>query len=183
MASKWHTRVSEECGFVNEWKQSLLLLAEGNVISTAQTVWTESGVLSSDNMPKGVCVADIDECISGSDVSSFGFLYGGGGKQFGLQILGALSIAAWSLFLSYVLFSNLERYKLLRLAFADEAQGVGGFGISNNAGNALGKDIRGMYSKRTSMRSRSQLEDPIRVTTITPSVPSRAVELAQPGLD
>ncbi|GMH39248.1 hypothetical protein BSKO_07146 [Bryopsis sp. KO-2023] len=45
---------------------------------------------------------------------SYGFLYGGGGEQLGLQLLGALAISAWTVILSGILFQVLNKYKLLR---------------------------------------------------------------------
>lgn len=95
--------------------------------------------------------------------------------------MGAASIAAWTLILNSLLFYTLAKHHYLRLTLTDEAQGVGDFGISINAGSALGKDITVISDKRVMYRQRSHIEDPIQVTNINPTEPPRALQLTQAG--
>lgn len=52
------------------------------------------------------------QCLGDYDV---GLFYGGDGTQLGIQILGALVIAAWTCAINFVLFSALKYYELLRV--------------------------------------------------------------------
>jgi hypothetical protein len=54
---------------------------------------------------------------------SFGVFYGGDGKQLGVQLLGAASIALWSTALSAVTFYLLRQAQLLRLHVSEELTG------------------------------------------------------------
>lgn len=48
------------------------------------------------------------------DKVGYGFLHGGGGEQFGVQLLGSFVISGWTIMLSAILFQVLRKYKLLR---------------------------------------------------------------------
>lgn len=54
----------------------------------------------------------------------WGGFYGGGGKQFGMQLLGALAISAWSLSWAVVIFYGLRRFGCLRVPKDSELQGL-----------------------------------------------------------
>jgi Amt family ammonium transporter len=67
----------------------------------------------------------------------WGLFYGGGGKQFGVQILGIVTISAWSGLLASICFYLLKRFGCLRVSKEDEFQGLditGGIG----SGSLLG---------------------------------------------
>eukprot|EP00899_Mesostigma_viride_P015389 jgi/Mesvir1/23851/Mv10654-RA.1 len=54
----------------------------------------------------------------------YGFLYGGGGKQLGIQILGVVAIAAWSGATSCIVFGILSKLGVLRTKMNDELMGL-----------------------------------------------------------
>ncbi|KAH7617269.1 putative Ammonium transporter 2 [Nannochloris sp. 'desiccata'] len=59
------------------------------------------------------------------------FYGGGGGKQFGIQVLGMVAICAWCCSLAAVCFYGLKRFGCLRVTKEDELQGLditGGIG-------------------------------------------------------
>lgn len=62
-----------------------------------------------------------------------GFLYGKGGKQLGVQLLGALTIAAWTLGTSGILFFVLKAIGMLRVDSETEESGLDS---SHHGGNA-----------------------------------------------
>lgn len=54
----------------------------------------------------------------------YGLFYGGGGTQFGIQLLGLVCIAAWSASLAGALFLALRKIGWLRVSKEEESQGL-----------------------------------------------------------
>lgn len=65
--------------------------------------------------------------------TDYGLFYGGGVKQFGVQLLGAASILAWSITTSGILFYVLNRLGKLRVSLEDEERGLD---VSHHGGAA-----------------------------------------------
>jgi len=60
----------------------------------------------------------------GTSPDDYGCLYGGGGKQLGIQIVGTLSIAAWTCATSGLMFFILKKMNILRVSKEDEQMGL-----------------------------------------------------------
>lgn len=60
----------------------------------------------------------------GTSTDDYGAFYGGGGKQLGIQFVGCLAIATWSIGLSALLFFGLSQMKMLRVSPEDEQAGL-----------------------------------------------------------
>eukprot|EP00899_Mesostigma_viride_P023765 jgi/Mesvir1/4573/Mv21427-RA.4 len=59
----------------------------------------------------------------GVSPNDYGLLYGGGWKQFGMQLLAAVAITAWTCTCNGMLFYTLARFKLLRVSPEREIKG------------------------------------------------------------
>jgi len=73
------------------------------------------------------------------NTTDVGLLYGGSGRQLGVQALGMVAIAAWSCGISFVMFAVLRMFGSLRVAQEDEITGLdmshhGGGGYGGKAG-------------------------------------------------
>ena len=64
----------------------------------------------------------LEKSMSRENLTSFGVVYGGGGEQLGMQVLGLLIILAWGALWSGLLFWMLHRCVGLRVANARELQ-------------------------------------------------------------
>jgi len=62
--------------------------------------------------------------VYGSSPDDYGALFGGGGKQLGIQIVAILAIAAWVCGLSAIMFFALKSMKVLRVSAEDEDVGL-----------------------------------------------------------
>mmetsp|Transcript_12151 Transcript_12151/g.16566 ORF Transcript_12151/g.16566 Transcript_12151/m.16566 type:complete len:402 (-) Transcript_12151:194-1399(-) len=70
--------------------------------------------------------ANQDDTIKayGFSTEDYGLFYGGGVKQFGTQIVGLISIMAWSCGTSALLFIGLTWFKILRVPSDHESEGL-----------------------------------------------------------
>lgn len=74
----------------------------------------------------------------------FGLFSGGDGTQLGIQLLGAVVIGFWSMFLNFLVFYTLKSKDWLRVPAADEIEGLdasyhGGSNYEEN--RVLGKSL------------------------------------------
>lgn len=65
----------------------------------------------------------------------WGAFYGGGGKQFAIQVLGVVAIAGWSCSLAIVMFGLLKKFNSFRSKKDDEMQGLD---VSGSIGSGQG---------------------------------------------
>uniref|UniRef100_A0A7S0X4C6 Ammonium transporter n=1 Tax=Mantoniella antarctica TaxID=81844 RepID=A0A7S0X4C6_9CHLO len=62
--------------------------------------------------------------VYGKAADDYGALFGGGAKQFGVQLAGVLVIALWTCSMSGLTFFGLKTLKMLRVSPQDEAEGL-----------------------------------------------------------
>lgn len=87
-------------------------------------------------------------------------LYGGDGRQLSIQLLGALVIAAWTCVINYILFSFLASHGKLRVAAAEELQGLNAsiHGIPDkNRSSELPRDYDAVFTGTLTMGEETPL--------------------------
>ena len=62
--------------------------------------------------------------VYGKSIQDYGALFGGGGKQFGIQLTAVIVIALWTCFMSGLTFVGLKMLKMLRVSAEDEDEGL-----------------------------------------------------------
>jgi Amt family ammonium transporter len=73
----------------------------------------------------GLFATKFNTCnVYGTSCDDYGALYGGGGKQLGIQIVGTLAIAVWTCGTSAIMFFALKMMNILRVSADDEASGL-----------------------------------------------------------
>ena len=93
------------------------------------------GVIAAGLFAKKKYVLNDYGCVGGAD--HYGAFYGGGGKQFGNQVVGVLAIVAWVGFTSSLLFGALKVSGFLRVPVEEEEAGLD---TSHHGGNAYNFD-------------------------------------------
>lgn len=86
-------------------------------------------------------MANSDAAAFSIGYDGYGFLYGSGAHQFGIQLLASIAIALWTLILNGALFAFMNSQSCFKCGH-DELECISSLGISRHRGSPIVSDIK-----------------------------------------